>query len=297
MSTAVPEPTAVPEGQDLRALADQWGLVSSSARQPIGSYLRELWTRRDFIVSMASSRNTAQYSDTVLGRFWQVLAPILNALVYYFVFGVLLQTSKGIDNYVAFLVAGVFTFTYTQRAVTGGAKAIANNRALIRAIHFPRAVLPLAVIVQEIQQQIVSLVILCGIVFITGEPITWHWLGLIPAMLLQTMFNAGLCMMVARWTAASQDVTQLIPFVMTTWRYLSGVFYSIYVFTETAPSWVRDLLFANPATVYIELVRVSLMTSHSAPGFLWWYAAAWGFGTLLIGFFVFYRAEESYARG
>ena len=74
-------------------------------------------------------------------------------------------------------------------------------------------------------------------------------------MLLQTMFNAGLCMMVARWTAASQDVTQLIPFVMTTWRYLSGVFYSIYVFTETAPAWVRDLLFANPATVYIELVR------------------------------------------
>ena len=57
----------------------------------------------------------------------------------------------------------------------------------------------------------------------------------IPAMLLQTMFNAGLCMMVARWTAASQDVTQLIPFVMTTWRYLSGVFYSIYVFTESAP--------------------------------------------------------------
>jgi len=84
---------------------------------------------------------------------------------------------------------------------------------------------------------------------------------------------------------------------MTTWRYLSGVFYSIYVFTESAPAWVRDLLFANPATVYIELVRVSLMTSHSAPGFLWWYAAAWGVGALLVGFFVFYRAEESYARG
>ena len=61
-----------------------------------------------------------------------------------------------------------------------GAKAIANNRSLIRAIHFPRAVLPLAVIVQEIQQQIVSLVILCGIVFLTGEPITWHWLGADP---------------------------------------------------------------------------------------------------------------------
>ena len=70
---------------------------------------------------------------------------------------------------------------------------------------------------------------------LTGEPITWHWLGLIPVMLMQTMFNAGLCMMVARWTAASQDVTQLVPFVMTTWRYLSGVILQHHVFTETSP--------------------------------------------------------------
>jgi teichoic acid transport system permease protein len=297
MSSTLPEPIPAPDRHNLHALVDQWGLTSSTARQPIGRYIRELWTRRDFIVSLADSTSTAQYSDTLLGRFWQVLAPILNAIVYFFVFGLLLNTSKGIENYVAFLVAGVFTFTYTQRAVTGGAKSIANNRPLIRAIHFPRAVLPLAVIVQEIQQQIVSLVILCGIVLLTGEPLSWHWLGVIPVMALQTMFNAGLCMLVARWTAASQDVTQLIPFVMTSWRYVSGVFYSIYVFTESAPAWVRDLLFANPATVYIELVRVSLMTSHSAPASLWWYAAAWGIGTLVVGFVVFHRGEESYARG
>ena len=78
-------------------------------------------------------------------------------------------------------------------------------------------------IVQEIQQQIVSLGILAVIVLLTGEPITWHWLGVIPVVLLQTIFNVGLCMMVARWTAASRDVAQLVPFVMHTWRYLSGV--------------------------------------------------------------------------
>lgn len=297
MSAAAPDPSPAPADQDLSALAAQWGLSSSTARQPVLSYLRELWSRRDFVISLANSRNAAQYSDTVLGRFWQVLAPILNAIVYYFVFGVLLQTSKGIENYPAFLIAGVFTFTYTQRAVTGGAKAIANNRSLIRAIHFPRAVLPLAVIVQEVQQQVVSLAILAGLVLVTGEEITWYWLGVIPVMLLQTVFNAGLCMLVARWTAASQDVTQLIPFAMTTWRYLSGVFYSIYVFTEDLEPWVRAALFANPATVYIELVRICLMSSHTAPSYLWWYAAGWAVVSLVVGFVVFYRAEESYARG
>ncbi|MCU0262791.1 MAG: ABC transporter permease, partial [Candidatus Nanopelagicales bacterium] len=223
MSTTTPEPAQAPDAQALRALVDEWGLASTSARQPMGSYLRELWDRRDFVVAMGSGRKSAQYRDTSLGRLWQVLGPILNAIVYYFIFGVLLQTSKGVENFPAFLIIGVFTFTYTQRVVTGGTKAIANNRNIIRAIHFPRAVMPLSVIVQEVQQQVVSLGILGIIVLLTGEPITWLWLLVAPVVVLQTMFNVGLCMLVARWTAASRDVTQLVPFVLQTWRYLSGV--------------------------------------------------------------------------
>jgi teichoic acid transport system permease protein len=297
MSASAPGQSAAPDEQDLGALARDWGLTSSTARQPIGSYLRELWARRDFVQAMASGRRSAQYRDTLLGRLWQVLGPILNALVYYFIFGILLQTSKGIDNFTAFLITGVFTYTYTQRAVTGGTKAIANNRSLIRAIHFPRAVLPLAVIVQEIQQQVVSLTILGIIVLATGEPLTWSWLLVIPIMGLQTVFNTGLCLLVARWTAASRDVTQLVPFVLQTWRYLSGVMFSIPVFTADLAPWIQTVLYLNPLTAYIELMRDAVMTSYSAPGYLWWYATGWGVACLLIGFTVFYRAEASYSRG
>lgn len=297
MSASAPGQSAAPDDQDLGALAREWGLASSAARQPVGSYLRELWARRDFVQAMASGRRSTQYRDTLLGRLWQVLGPILNALVYYFIFGILLQTSKGIDNFTAFLITGVFTYTYTQRAVTGGTKAIANNRSLIRAIHFPRAVLPLAVIVQEIQQQVVSLSILGIIVLATGEPLTWSWLLVIPIMGLQTVFNTGLCLLVARWTAASRDVTQLVPFVLQTWRYLSGVMFSIPVFTADLAPWIQTVLYLNPLTAYIELMRDAVMTSYSAPGYLWWYAAGWAVACLLIGFTVFYRAEASYSRG
>ncbi|MGB8022223.1 MAG: ABC transporter permease [Candidatus Nanopelagicales bacterium] len=302
MSQKNPQPALAPaepgfSHQELRALVDEWGLASSTARQPIGKYISELWSRRDFVVALATGRNTAAYTNTALGRVWQVLAPILNALVYYLVFGLLLNTKKGVDNFVAFLIIGVFTFTYTQRCVTGGTKAIANNRQLIRAVHFPRAVLPTAVVIQEIQQQIVSMGVMFVIVLLSGEPLTFSWLGVIPILLMQSMFNAGICLLVARWTAASGDVTQLVPFVMHTWRYFSGVFYSIEVFTEGHAEWVRTVMYANPATTYIELMRDCLMESHDAPGILWAYGLGWGVVMLVVGFFVFYRAEESYARG
>lgn len=297
MAAKLPPPMVAPPDQDLSGLAAEAGLQKSTAVEPLGPYLRDLWSRRDFISALAHGRDSAEYMGTMLGRFWQVLGPILNAAVYYFAFGVLLGAKRGIENYPAFLIAGMFTFQYINRCVRGGTKSISNNRQLIRAVHFPRAVLPLSVLVQEFRQQLVSLVVLFIIVLATGEPLTWNWLLIIPVTVFQSMFCAGLCFLFARWTAASRDVNQLVPFIMQTWRYLSGVFYSITVMTATLDPWVRTLLYANPATTYIELVRDALMTTHSAPIFLWWYAAGWGLFTLLIGFWVFYRGEESYARG
>ena len=296
MTTTAPPPQP-PPGEDLEALAADYGLTSSTTRDPILTYLREVWVRRDFIVALGSGRKSAQYRDTVLGRLWQVLSPILNAIVYYLIFGVLLETNRGVQNFPAFLIIGVFTFTYTQRVVTGGTKAIANNRSIIRAVHFPRAVLPMSVIVQEVQQQVVSLGVLGVIVLLTGEPLTWRWLGVVPFLLLQTVFNVGLCRLVARWTAASRDVAQLIPFLLHTWRYLSGVMFSIPVYAADLAPWVEKVLYLNPMTGYIELMRTCLLSDYPVPYQLWGLAAAWAVVMLVVGLLVFHRAEESYSRG
>ncbi len=298
MTDQVMAPPPPPSSDELAALAARHGLSASTRRQPVGDYLRELWARRDFAVALASGRKDSQYRDTILGRLWQVLAPILNAIVYYFIFGVLLQTSKGVENFPAFLMIGVFTFTFTSRCVTGGTRAIANNRGLIREIHFPRAVLPLSAIVQEVQQQLVSLGILVVIVFMTGEPLTWKFLLMIPVVGLHTVFNTGLCMMIARWSAASRDVAQLIPFVLQTWRYMSGVMFSIPVFTQGLPHWVQTMLYANPLTQYVELMRHSMMATYPAPPmWLWVGAVVWAIVFVVGGFWIFYRAEETYSRG
>ena len=296
MTTTAPPPQP-PPGEDLEALAADYGLTSSTTRDPILTYLREVWVRRDFIVALGSGRKSAQYRDTVLGRLWQVLSPILNAIVYYLIFGVLLETNRGVQNFPAFLIIGVFTFTYTQRVVTGGTKAIANNRSIIRAVHFPRAVLPMSVIVQEVQQQVVSLGVLGVIVLLTGEPLSWTWLGVAPILLLQTVFNVGLCLLVARWTAASRDVAQLIPFLLHTWRYLSGVMFSIPVYAADLAPWVEKVLYLNPMTGYIELMRTCLLSDYPVPYQLWGLAAAWAVVMLVVGLLVFHRAEESYSRG
>jgi teichoic acid transport system permease protein len=288
------------ETVDLAALAERHGLTRSSARPPLGGYLRELWGRRQFIVSYARARTYALYAGARLGSVWQVLTPLMNAAVYYLAFGVLLGTKNGIHNYAAFLICGMFVFTYTQRSMTEGSRSLALNMSLIRTLHFPRATLPLAYVVNELNQMAVSMAILFAFVGLTDGP-TWRWLAVVPALALQTMFNLGMTLIFARIGTFVSDISQLLPFVTRTWLYASGIFFSIpdKLRALDAPGWVIHVLSLNPISAYIDLVRRALLREHARNELpnAWTIAAVWAIVVLVGGFWFFWRAEDRYGRG
>ena len=90
-----PDAPRVPD-QDLGELARQHGLKLSGARPSLASYLAMLWQRRHFIVGYATARNVSMYTDAKLGQIWQVLTPLLNAGVYYLIFGLLFEAARGV---------------------------------------------------------------------------------------------------------------------------------------------------------------------------------------------------------
>jgi teichoic acid transport system permease protein len=278
----------------LGEFAAEHGLTSASKTQPFFQYLKATWQRRDFVKELAHARNTQQYSDSILGRVWQLITPILNAAIYFLIFGILLGTSKGIDNFIGFLVAGVFVFDFMQTTISASANSIIKNENLIRAVHFPKLILPLAIILQELQQYVISIIVLILIILATGEPLTLMWLALPVVLLMQTFFTAGLALVLARWGARSRDVKQLLPFFTRTWRYASGVFFSIAAFTASMPSFIGSVLTLNPGAVYIDLVRDSLMASESSEPIIWIMGVVWAAVFFLIGLLYFYRGEKNY---
>ncbi|QMU68919.1 ABC transporter permease [Streptacidiphilus sp. P02-A3a] len=281
-------------------LAAAHGLSITGRRPPLPSYTRQLWSRRHFIMAFATARLTAMYTAARLGQIWQVMTPLLNAAVYYLIFGLLLGTNRGIPNFIAYLCTGVFVFQFTQSAVLAGTRSIADNLGLIRALHFPRACLPIAFTVIQLQQLIFSMGVLAVIVLATGEPVSWRWLLIFPVLLLQSVFNAGLALFMARIGAKTTDMAQLMPFVLRTWMYLSGVFWSVSSFTSDAPGWVSAVLNLNPALIFNDLMRYALMMSVPAsllPSHVWPVAIGWSVLVGLAGYVFFWRAEEEYGRG
>ncbi|TDE57008.1 ABC transporter permease [Nonomuraea mesophila] len=286
--------------ESLEALARRHGLRPAVARPAFAVYLRLLWERRHFILAYATSRNVSKYSGSALGQLWQVITPLLNAAIYYVMFGLILGAGRGIDNYPIFLLTGMFVFTYTQRTATAGAKSISGNLSLIRALHFPRAALPLAYTIQELQQLVISMGVLLLIVVATGEPLTWYWLMIPVVLALQSVFNVGAGLVLARLGASLRDLNQLLPFIMRTWLYASGVFFAIndrVVGTAGLPEWVATAMYLNPAASYIEWMRDILMEGHTPPPTVPAACAVWAVLALMIGGWYFWRAEDRYGRG
>jgi teichoic acid transport system permease protein len=287
-------------GETLAELAHRHGLSSAGALPSLPTYTRQIWAYRHFIASYANARVSSSLGTTHLGMFWQVLTPLFNAAVYYVIFGVILNTKSGVSNFIAYLCTGVFIFGFTSSVVSGGVQAITANLGLIRALHFPRAALPISVVLVEVRNLVASMAVLIAIVLITGEPITLEWLLIVPALSLQTLFNTGLALFGARFGSHLIDVKNLVPFIMRIWMYASAVLYPVQRFTEHLHGWKLRLVEANPLLIYIELMRHALMENVKLAGSttrLWTAGAIWAVVMITIGYVYFWRGEKGYGRG
>jgi teichoic acid transport system permease protein len=334
--STIAEPPHMNGNPSLAEFAARNGLKQSAARPPLGEYIRQLWQRRHFIWAFASAKSVSMYTESRLGQLWQVLTPLLNALVYYLIFGLLLGRNGDVTKYIPFLVTGIFLFHFTQRSVTQGAKSVQSSMSLIRALHFPRATLPFSYTIVELQQLFAAMGVLVVILLGFAEWPTWHWVLIVPILVLQLMFNIGVSLVVARIGAFVPDLSQLLPFVLRTWLYFSGIMFSTYALTAKIPTWAMRIMEANPGSVYVELARRSLMGSYrhdlshmqakygarcAAGGtthkqiaqaatackqhseliatnhMIWIYAVGWAVVAFVVGFWFFHRAEERYGRG
>lgn len=302
--TAVPSPTPpAPSTPPAPAeLAAAHGLTLSGARPPLPRYVAELWDRRHFVTAYASARMRATYSTAKLGQVWHLVTPLLNAAVYYFVFGLVMKASHDVPDYVPFLITGVFVWDFIGSSVNAGTRAVHGNLGLVRALHFPRASLPVSSVVQLFQQLLVTMGALVILLLALGQRPGPSWLLAVPTLLLTAVFAAGCAMIMARIGSRSPDVSQLMPFVLRTWMYSSGVMWSIdqMLTTDHLPHWVLLMLQVNPAAVYIDLMRFALIDgfdAHSLPHHAWPIAIGWALLAGVGGFIYFWKAEEAYGRG
>jgi teichoic acid transport system permease protein len=291
-----PEPPEPLSHREAAELASRFNLRKLGARPAVAQYVEALYRRRHFIWALASSDAYGRNQGSYLGQLWGVLNPLLHFAVFWIVFGIGLRTGAGTQDFISYLAVGTFLYGFVAAGLNQGCKAVSQRLALVRALEFPRAVLPISVTLTEMIMVWPALVVMVVILLLRGNPLGWSWLGLIPLVGLMYVFTLGCTFFLARLVAFTPDYQNLVPVATTMLRFVSGVFYDIAVFAAAFPTALRVVFEYQPFSLYLTLARSCVMPTFTSQPWEWALGAGWAALAFGFGFIFFWGAEARYGR-
>jgi ABC-type polysaccharide/polyol phosphate export permease len=164
----------------------------------------------------------------------------------------------GVAQFPVFLLSGLLPWTLVSVSITGSAHSLLSNQGLIRKVAVPQMVYPLAVVASKLVDLVLSLVPFALLAIALGRPPTIAWLFLLPALLLATVFSAGLALLFSSLTVFYRDMRHLIDILIQVWFYMTPVLYPVSYLEKLPYPAVRWLLAANPALPIVQCFQVPL---------------------------------------
>lgn len=273
---------------------DESSLTTLAARPSLKRYIPQLWRRRYFIQAEARAKAFQTPRDLWMGKVWLIVSPLIDALMYAVIFGVIIKTNRGIENFAGYVVLGVIFFRIFQQQLTAGVDLIKKQQNLTKSFAFPRAALVFSQSLRLIYDTVLPVVV--AVLFALG--LQWHvmssWtiIGLVPLFVLAHIFGTGLMFIAARVTAFYPDTEIIFRLGQRFWFYASGVFFSIERFVSEP--WLQDIMLANPAYQFLNAVRDCVLYGQFPSFTTWFYLIASSLGVFILGFLFYWQAEDRY---
>ena len=253
--------------------------------------LREVVRYREMLFNTVRRELRARYKGSVLGFLWTFLNPLLTLLVYTLVFSAVLRVSVPQYSFGLYLFTGLLPWLFLSGSVQLSTSLIHNNANLIKKIHFPRLVLPLAMVATNLVNLLLSSLILVAALLI--ERVTFSWFLLYVPLLLVVLvaFVLGLSLLLSSLTVYFRDLEHIAGIVTMAWFYLTPIVYTTAMLPPQLYAWLRF----NPMTPLFEAIHDCVLYARAPEPLGLVYAAAVSAVLLAAGFLVFGRLQRRFA--
>src|ERR1022692_1841980 len=138
--------------------------------------VRDTYRYRELIWALALKELKIRYKRSVLGFMWALLNPALLMVVLTLVFSTIMRFN--IPHYAVFLLSVLLPWTFFSQSLSYAVEAIVANGDLIKKIAVPKLVFPMAAVVSNIINLLLSLIPLALLVPLLRHPFYWTWLYL-----------------------------------------------------------------------------------------------------------------------
>lgn len=252
--------------------------------------LKDLYAYREMIVSLVRKDLRGRYKASVLGFLWTFINPLLQLVVYTFVFSVILRNN--IDKFYLYLFVALIPWLFFASSVTGGAGCIIGSQDLVKKIHFPRLVIPVAYVTSCFVNMLFCFVIIFIVVLFSGVPVNLAaWLFLVPVMAVEYMLCLGAALITSSLTVYLRDLEHILGIVTMAWQFLTPIMYPL----DIVPVEYQALFQLNPMTPVITAYRDILYYGQFPQMETLLRAFILGIALLVIGGLLFSRLQRHFA--
>ena len=242
------------------------------------------------IYSLVRKELRGRYKGSALGFLWTFINPLLQLLVYTFVFSIVMPNN--IDKFYLYLFIGLIPWLFFSGSLTGGAACILNQKDMVKKIYFPREVMPIAYVTSNFVNMLLCFIVIFAVIIVSGIGINIKAVLYLPIIwIVEYIMCLGGAMLTSALTVYFRDLEYILGIVTMAWMYMTPVVYSL----EMVPERLRPLMNLNPMTPVIVAYR-DILYSKQIPE-LGTLASGFTLGiiVLVIGYIVFQKLQRGFA--
>lgn len=229
-----------------------------------------------------------QYKTTALGVLWGFATPLLQLLVYSFLFKRVIPLD--IPDYNLFLFAGLLTWSWFHGSLDQAARSITEQGDLVRQPGFPVMVLPVVSVAVHLVNLLLALPLFLAFAIFAGRPVPMTVLLLPVLLALQFLLILGPAYLVGACNARFRDTARITQVVLQLLLFLTPVFYA----SSHVPDRWRVLYRLNPMATLVDAYRDVLLFGRSPAWTSLAIVFALSCGLLWVGHHTFERMKNRF---
>jgi lipopolysaccharide transport system permease protein len=257
--------------------------------------LKDTWEYRDLLFLLVRRDFVSFYKQTILGPLWFFVQPLLQTLMFSFVFGRLAGLSTDGLPSVLFYLAGITAWNYFSECLTKTSTVFKDNANIFGKVYFPRLIMPLSIVMSNLVRFGVQMLLFIGVIIfftIRGDAFQPNiYILLFPILvLLMASLGLGMGMIISALTTKYRDLAFLVVFGIQLLMYATTVIYPLSSISDQYKPYIE----ANPMTPILEAFKYGFLGKGTFSFNSLGYSAGFILCTLLVGILIFNKVEKDF---
>ena len=264
-------------------------LVDRADEMTLGTVLVSLYRYRNLLKALVLKDLKLKYRGSVFGFLWSLANPLLMIVVYTLAFTFILGIRS--EMFVFYLMLGQLGWTFFASSVMMSTGSIVDNSGLLRTVVFPRAILPIATVLFNFAQYLLTIAVFLPLMLAWyGIPLSEPMI-LFPAVLvLHVAFTIGIALILATATVFFRDVRHLVEVALAVLFWTTPIVYEL----DRVPERLRLLIVLSPMSPFVVAYQRLFYFREWPEPTLWLVAITYALGAFVLGMALVLAFEDRF---